>query len=195
MQLKERILAAASMSIRSFNGPLEDLATSIFNYQDILCGIRTASNSSHLRNFVCLHLLNHVLKTRDRVLKNNARAAKVPEGNFDFRDQGFTRPKVLLLLPTRQACVHYVESITKLYQPEQQENMKRFMDQFNRKDDQAWEKKPADFRELFGGNDDDMFRIGLKFTRKSIKFFSQFYNSDVILASPLGLRTIMDKEE
>lgn len=188
-QLKHRLREPAAKFIAALEGLGADVSQSIFNYQDMIFSERSIANAENLRALSCLHLLNHVFKTRDRVIKNNARLTKEStEEDFELRDQGFTRPKVLIVVPTRQSCAKYVELLVALCEPEQQENKKRFLDSYERKEDEFLDDKPKDFRELFGGNDDDMFRFGIKLTRKTIKYFSQFYNSDIIFASPLGLR-------
>lgn len=187
--LKERLKLTGTEILSAIEEPLRVACHPILNYRDVLFPLRSLENIDSIRKIVCLHSLNHIFKTRDQVIKHTARLARVNEGNEEeFRDQGFTRPKVLILLPTRQSCVRYVEAIIEICQPEQQENKKRFQESFHSGRDNFVENKPADFRELFSGNDDDMFRLGLKFTRKTIKFFAKFYNSDIIFASPLGLK-------
>jgi len=51
--------------------------------------------------------------------------------------------------------------------------------------------KPFEYRMLFdGGQSNDAFRMGMSFGQRSVKFFSPFYASDLVVASPLGLRMI-----
>lgn len=131
------------------------------------------------------------------MVKNNAKLAHHGEGDeeLELRDQGFTRPKVLMILPTRESCFKMVEAMVSICSPETQENRKRFEDSYHDKEDHFSGDKPIDFKDLFAGNDDDMFRIGVKFTRKTLKFFAQFYNSDILFASPLGLRMAIGSED
>lgn len=157
---------------------------------------RTPDTRETLRNISCLHFLNHLSTTRDKIVKNNDRvAAASGTEDVEYRDQGFTRPRVLVILPTRQSCAKYVDTMVALLEPAQQENKKRFQDSYTSKDDHFSHSKPEDFEELFKGNDDDMFRLGIKFTRNTMKYFTQFYNSDIIFASPLGLRMALGMED
>ncbi|KAA6407854.1 MAG: U3 small nucleolar RNA-associated 25 [Lasallia pustulata] len=178
MNLKHKLRAPAAKVFPAMDPLMNTLASSLSSYQDLLFCNRSPQNAKDLQKLTCLHALNHIFKTRDRVIKNNARLAKEKgEEELELRDQGFTRPKVLMLLPTRQSCVRMVDTITSLCEPEQQENRKRFQDAYIQTDDHFSDDKPEDFRELFGGNDDDMFRL------------------DIIFASPLGLRMAIGAED
>ncbi|KAA8636353.1 hypothetical protein SMACR_02709 [Sordaria macrospora] len=192
LKLKKK-LAESMAKHTEFDEAEKAVAPLLFNYQDMLYCNRTVASSESIRRMACLHALNHVFKTRDRVIKNNTKLQR--DDTLELRDQGFTRPKVLMLLPTRQSCVKMVEMICEVASPEQQEHRKRFDEGYVDKSTKFSDDKPEDFRDLFSGSDDDMFRLGMKFTRKTIKYFSQFYNSDIIFASPLGLRMAIGSEE
>jgi hypothetical protein len=50
---------------------------------------------------------------------------------------------------------------------------------------------PADHRNVFGGNNDDCFQMGIAVSRKEFNLYSEFYHADIIIASPLGMWTRM----
>ncbi|KAK0728615.1 hypothetical protein B0T26DRAFT_636794 [Lasiosphaeria miniovina] len=197
LKLKKKLSETMGPKHATFDPTEQTIAPLLFNYSDLLYCNRTVAGAESVRRMACLHALNHIFKTRDRVVKNNDRLSRQQPGSEDLelRDQGFTRPKVLIILPTRQSCVKMVEMICNIIEPTQQENRKRFDDGYTDKQSKFSDDKPDDFQDLFAGNDDDMFRLGIKFTRKTIKYFSQFYNSDIIFASPLGLRMAIGSEE
>ncbi|RKP25777.1 digestive organ expansion factor-like protein [Syncephalis pseudoplumigaleata] len=163
-------------------------------YRDVLYASRDAANADALRDIYTLHLLDHIYQTRDRIIKNNTRLAK-QQSNDELRDQGFTRPKVLVVLPTRGAVVRLVDALIRLCGCDSVQNRSRFEQEYGtmKEINTAHEatSKPADYVNYFAGNPDDHFRLGIRFTRKMMKLCSEFYSSDVIVASPLGLRTII----
>ncbi|KAF7549829.1 hypothetical protein G7046_g8216 [Stylonectria norvegica] len=196
LRLKQKLKETSARTMGSFEGIQQNLSSLLFNYHDVMHCDRSVRHSDELRKLTCLHALNHVFKTRDRVIKDNYRLAKEGEnGESELRDQGFTRPKILFLLPTRNSCVRMVNTIRDLCEPEQEENRKRFDDGYIDKETKFGSDRPADFTDLFEGNDDDMFRLGMKFTRKTVKYFAPFYSSDIIFASPLGLRMAIGSDE
>ena len=192
-----------------------------------------------------LHVLNHVLTSRARIGRNNRylkekEAAESVEDEEkkqqdieerDVRDQGFTRPSVLVLLPTRGTCHRFVKDLYKLSgAPIDEEQEDRFdtdygelideddeddgMDPKKAAEKQArrkavLESKGREWNEFFGdkANQDDDFKIGISLIPKtagknkannnsnvSIRLYSDFFKSDIIVASPLGLRMILNPE-
>ena len=163
-----------------------------------------------------LHVVNHVMKTSDLVKRGNeaAKASKAGDGAEDAepqRDQGFTRGKVLVLLPLRKFAFHFVRRLMRLVMLPNfgHKHFKsvpggaQFLDEYG---DGAEEElgapsskhmqgKPKDFRDTFSGNTDDHFRLGVKLTKSSVKLYSDFYKSDIIVASPLGLVTLINDAE
>ncbi|KAK4705652.1 U3 small nucleolar RNA-associated protein 25, partial [Phenoliferia sp. Uapishka_3] len=183
------------------------LLRTLASYRDICYPKVELTQHDDMRAAIALHAMNHVLKTRARVLKNNDHLAKLaadPKSTAAPRntaDQGFTRPKVLILLPFRNSALTWVNLLTSLSLADQVENKARFDSEFSLPEgavDKLIENPgnyTKDHIETFKGNIDDSFRLGMKVTRKSIKLFSEFYSCDIIVASPLGLRTSIEKEK
>uniref|UniRef100_A0A667ZTD2 U3 small nucleolar RNA-associated protein 25 homolog n=1 Tax=Myripristis murdjan TaxID=586833 RepID=A0A667ZTD2_9TELE len=155
----------------------------------------------------CLHVLNHVLKANSRVLAHNgqlrerkteAKAGAEPQD--EPRDQGLTRPKVLILVPFRDRALRVIQTFIGLLETKGKKmvvsNKKRFKDEFGEEpgDKTPNLQRPDDYHAIFSGNIDDHFRIGVSILRSSIRLYAPFYSSDIIIASPLGLRTVLGAE-
>ncbi|KAE8213631.1 hypothetical protein CF327_g2883 [Tilletia walkeri] len=216
------------------------------SHADLLHSHIPLTQHEEVRETVSAHLLSHVQKTRRVILRNNERLAKaaardgakvkggdamdveeeeaIKEGggaNDDLdevvRDQGFTRPKILVLLPLRNSAVAWVDSLssvsgcveglvnasTKADEESLSISAKRFLRDFTLPEGtldrlaqpDAVSRFPADHVATFRGNIDDSFVLGFKVTRKEWRAYARYYDADIILASPLGLRLAIEKDD
>ncbi|KAM7404033.1 hypothetical protein PAMA_004448 [Pampus argenteus] len=161
-----------------------------------------------VRSAYCLHAVNHVLKANSQVLAHNTQlrewktqAKPGADPQDEPRDQGLTRPKVLILVPFRGGALHIVQTLISLLESKGKKmvvsNKKRFKEEFGEEeeDDKPSNlQRPDDYHAIFSGNVDDHFRIGISIIRSSVRLYAPFYSSDIIIASPLGLRTVLGAE-
>ncbi|XP_070590595.1 U3 small nucleolar RNA-associated protein 25 homolog [Erythrolamprus reginae] len=199
------LLSAQSKSKDQLFSPLQQELFCIMNsYKDLFYPGRTAlKNGEELRHVYCLHALNHVLKANTQVLGNNAKRRDQEDGMDEdaFRDQGLTRPKVLMVVPFRESALRVVHILIALLESASQKkidvsNKKRFKGEFGSDPEEKPPnlKRPEDYEATFAGNIDDHFRIGVAVLQKSMRLYAPFYSSDIIIASPLGLRTVIGAE-
>ncbi|KAH9497821.1 hypothetical protein DERF_013777 [Dermatophagoides farinae] len=182
-----------------------ELLSLLTTYKNLFYPERTIENGEQIRLVYSLHALNHILRTRSRIVSHNAKI-KNNNQNYDkdeYRDQGLTRPKVLIILPFRHSAYLTVNIMVDILFGDNKDsdekrihlmNYKRFLKEFgpdSADGSKISSRKPDDYKQLFAGNIDDSFRVGLSLTKKSLKLYSDFYSSDIIIASPLGLRLII----
>ncbi|KAJ8714064.1 hypothetical protein PYW08_007684 [Mythimna loreyi] len=180
--------------------PLQKELFSIFNnYQDLYYTERSFSNADEIRYTYCLHVVNHMLKTRTKILHHNAKISKKNDLSDEYRDQGLVRPKVLIMVPFKDAAYRIVKTLIEILVPKEAGevvNKKRFEDDFTGGELIMPRKnpKPEDYELMFSGNTEDTFRLGMTVTKKTLKLYTDFYSSDIIVTSPLGLRMIVGAE-
>ena len=179
-----------------------ELLTLTSSYKDLYYSEESFENIEQIRLVYALHALNHMLKTRNMILKNNERLSKNSKAS-NVRDQGLCRPKIVIVVPFKESARRIVHVMGKLLFQEFKggciANKKRFDEDFGTeiKDlNQIKEngKKPNDYYDTFCGNTDDGFKIGVAVTKKTLKLYTDFYSSDIIIASPLGLRMVIGVE-
>ncbi|KAF1314399.1 Digestive organ expansion factor, partial [Globisporangium splendens] len=209
------------------------------SYKDVFFAAQTYESTETLRRLSAMHVLNHIIKARDTVARNNERlrkrqvkekekaagdataAAEIPtvhdvaddDEEKEYRDQGFCRASVLVLLPLRSSALAFVKLLLELlpanvdtfhnkdrffseYGSAKDEDSENEDDEQNDKtDDNDDDDGRKEWQKVFGeGNNDDCFQIGLSLSRKALRFYSEYHHADIILASPLGLRQQLGDE-
>uniref|UniRef100_A0A2K6WDF7 U3 small nucleolar RNA-associated protein 25 homolog n=1 Tax=Onchocerca volvulus TaxID=6282 RepID=A0A2K6WDF7_ONCVO len=156
----------------------------------------------------CLHTINHVTQTRNMVIKNKQylqerrEKGTLTENDIEkTRDQGLSRPKVLIICPMKKNVFPIIENFRMLIFGDSDKpfisNYRRFKTEFGDTGFRISEKRKVsvDYRELMSGNTDDCFRIGVALAKKSLKLYTAFDESDILIASPLGLRMIIGEND
>ena len=94
----------------------------------------------------------------------------------NIKDQGFTCPKILILVPNKKHAKTLIEELIQLYSNGSWKGISHKS------------KFKEDFQEF--SSNDDHFRLGLKFSffDNKLDLYTSFDESDIIIASPLGLK-------
>ncbi|XP_075167174.1 U3 small nucleolar RNA-associated protein 25 homolog [Haematobia irritans] len=183
-----------------------ELLSLISTYKDIYYPYRNFDNAEQIRQVYTVHALNHIFKTRASVVLNNKKIEEEEAKNKGlviddiYRDQGLARPKVLIVTPFRDSAYRIVNIMSEIIKKKEKDNdqksvmnMERFVKEFTG-DTIYFPKtnpKPEDYEKTFSGNTDDNFRIGMSLTKKTLKLYTDFYASDILIGSPLGIRLSM----
>lgn len=171
-------------------------------------------------------------KTSDDI-SNTFEEAKDDDVNDEvMKDQGFVRPRLLILTPLRSTAKRIVHQMVRILgENTSVSGLQKFDDEYSdleNNDDVSVDwgeeyyqnhrgsggsndvggrrqpgEKPEDWQALFRGNIDDDFKVGIQINpghgkgkggQKGVyvKLFSDFYLSDIIIASPIGLKFVLE---
>lgn len=128
-----------------------------------------------------------------------------------IQDQGFVRPRVLIMCPFRSSARVILEQIIEILGENTTiSNLTRFYEEFGNNfelsEKEGVRPKPQDYQNTFYDNMDDDFKFGIQINPGQgkgagvdkgvyMRLFSDFYSSDIIIASPIGLKLIMENNE
>ncbi|CRG99603.1 conserved protein, unknown function [Plasmodium relictum] len=187
----------------------------INSYVDVLYANKNVLNSHFIRLLNSIHILNHLKKKRKRrkyinkKIEKLERVEQVKKENIeikeDFCDESFARPKILILCSFRYITKEYIDLICNLLTLTEVKNKNKFLNEYDITKDErkkmkeiySKKRKTLDYINLYRGNNDDCFRCGIKLleNEKKIQLYSPFYDSDILICSPLGLDIIIKESK
>ncbi|EGD75582.1 hypothetical protein PTSG_06651 [Salpingoeca rosetta] len=201
--LRERVHPRLALPRDSMK-PLQSYLFETFDsYRDVLFTERTFKHAKYIREAYVLHVLNHLFKSRAYVLRHNELLQSSTLEDEDVcRDQGYARAKALILVPYREHALHIVKLIAKMAcaptaagKPRDLRHRKKFMEEYRVEEAGGPRHPNEEYRQYFTGNVDDLFVLGVALKKLSVQLYSSFNTSDLIIASPLGLKHALEKRK
>ena len=160
------------------------LSSFVGSYKDLVLAPEMAVHSELVRKTIALHVVTHMLDARDRVLSNSNKLRADPD--LDVRDQGFTRPRILILTATKSLAREFVDCMLDFLGPvlSNVRGRERFNSQFAKAEETISDSRA----EFFRGDTEDNFTLGVSVTKKSLKLGVTPLESDLLICSPLSLK-------
>ncbi|EDO07018.2 uncharacterized protein BBOV_IV006620 [Babesia bovis T2Bo] len=159
------------------------------SYVDIHYAGCKVGDLASVRFLYALHTANHIYKSLSSTVEQS---------------DGFTRPRVLYLCGLKCMAADFINHLITLFTANKEDpRFDKFMEEYYLPDDEASAqessflktKKSFDFVETFSGNQEDAFKMGLQYQAGKLRLYTPFYSSDIIVASPLGLKILIQEDE
>lgn len=160
-----------------------DLLNLLSNYRDFYYPNKNVNNEQDIENIYSLHMINHLLKTKRLLWNHDEMKLK----NQEYKDSGFSTPRILILVPFRNKAYEIVNKMMR-WIPKLKSIRRREAFELTFTDGAIdLSSKPKWYKQIFKGSIDDDFVLGLLLKNGQLEIMSQLNDSDVIIATPLGI--------
>ncbi|KAH3758939.1 digestive organ expansion factor [Pelomyxa schiedti] len=173
--------------------PLQiNLLSLIGRYWDVLYCNQTYRNRQTIQEAYMLHILNHVLRSSKIIESHNTKNSTI------LPDQGFTRPKVLILVPLANTAFDIVQLMLKVlpkkYTQREIPGYSHFLEYFGDEEPESPKKgknkariNMTEYDNLFRGNTHDDYYLNVTFEKGQVSLDKGFFLADIIIATPISL--------
>ncbi|KAK1939847.1 hypothetical protein X943_003912 [Babesia divergens] len=168
---------------------LRYLFNCLSSYVDVFYAGCKVGDLASVRFLFALHASNHVSKAVTSTVE---------------KSHGFTRPRVLYICGLKSNARDFIHHLTTLLSVKKGDpKYSKFCEEYDLPEEDAEEQRASfrktnksfDFVETFSGNQDDAFKMGLRYQGGMLHLYTPFYTSDIIVASPLGLNIMLQEDD
>ncbi|CDR97665.1 -U3 small nucleolar RNA-associated protein 25 [Babesia bigemina] len=159
------------------------------SYLDVFYAGCKVTDVSSMRFLMALHAANHICKSVTSTVEQS---------------HGFTRPRVLYICGLKCMARDFIQHLVTLLSVKKGDpKVEKFYEEYDLPEEDTAAQvssfskthKSLDYVETFSGNQDDAFKMGLRYQGGMLHLYTPFYTSDIIVTSPLGIKIMLQEDE